>query len=113
MILKKLRKYRRIFYLLGIIISVIVLFSVRKKHVNTICDKIIVTVLDSNSARFITQNTMIEYLTIKYEQNIVGNTFKNIKLSEIEDIIIDNPYISEVEVFRKNGDILEIQVRQK
>jgi len=113
MIFRKLKKYRRIFYLLGIIITIVVLISVRKKHVNTICDRIIVTVLDSNSARFITQNTMIEYLTLKYEQNIVGNTFKNIKLSEIENIIENNHFVSEVEVFRKNDDILEIQIRQK
>ncbi len=113
MILKKLKKYRRIFYLFAIIFAIIILSAVHKKYTNTICSDIKVVVLDSNKARFISQNTIIDYLTRTYKKDIIGNIFKNINLFEIESDIKKNPFVKDAEVFRNNDDILEIQIQQR
>ena len=110
---KKIKKYRRIFYLLAIILAIVILSAVHRKYVNTLCADIKVVVLDSSQARFITQNTVIDYLTRTYKKNIIGNTFKNINLYDIESDLKDNPFIKKAEVFRNNNDMLEIQIQQR
>lgn len=109
---RKLRKYRRIFYLIGIIILIVVFFSIQKKYNNTICANIKVVVLDSNEAKFISQSSIIRYLGRNYTNDIIGNTFKNINLSDIETNLTDNPFVKSAEVFRNSDDNVEIHVYQ-
>ncbi len=113
MILKKLWKYRRIFYTVGIIAIIFTLFAVRKSYRNTICNEINVIVLDSSEAKFVTQSTVISYLLKNVDYDIEGNYFKNIKLYEIEDLMKLNPYVKTVEVYRKGNNTLEIQITQR
>ncbi len=113
MILKKLRKYRRIFYTVGVIALVIILTSVRKKYRNTICGSVKITVLDSTEAKYLTQSTVLSYLIKNYDTAIEGNYFKNIDIRKIEHIINNNYYVKSAQVFRNGNDILEIKLTQR
>lgn len=109
---RKLRKYRRIFYLIGIIILIVVFISIRRKYNNTICANIKVVVLDSNNAKFISKSSIIRYLGKNYKKDIIGNTFNNIKLSDIETNLTNNPFVKRAEVFRNKDNDVEIHVHQ-
>lgn len=111
--LKKLKKYRRIFYTIGLITLVVILVSVRKNYRNTICNDLKVTVLDSNDAKYITENSVTNYLLTNIDTDIEGNLFKNIDLSFIEDLMQSHPYVKTVEVFRNGSNILEIKLTQR
>ncbi len=110
---KKLRKYRRIFYLLGLIAMIFIFFKLQSDYKNTTCSNIIVTILDSNEANYVTQSTINNYLYIEAGVEILGNKFKNIDLALIEEELSKNYYIKNVEVFRSNKNIIEIKVTQR
>lgn len=109
---KFLRKYRRIFYLFGTIIIIIVAISARSMYRNSIVEQINVIVVNSANLKFITKNSLIEYLASKYEEQIIGEKFKDIKVSAIKEILAKNPYIESLDIYR-NDNILNIQLKQK
>jgi len=111
--LKKLKKYRRIFYTIGLIALLVVLISVRKNHRNTICRDLKVTVLDSSEAKYITQSSVVSYLLQNIDTDIEGNVFKNIDASFIEKLLDLHPYVKTVEVFRNGSDVLEVNITQR
>lgn len=111
--IKKLKKYRRIFITLGLIALVVVMVSVRKSYRNTICKDLIVTVLDSADAKYITQSSVISYLLQNIETDIEGNYFKNIDISNIENLMKMHPYVKTVEVYRAGSQVIQIKVTQR
>ncbi len=113
MFLKKIKKYRRIFYLIGIIAALIILVTVRKNYRNTICKDLKVIVYDSMNAKYINKSIVMSYLITNIKYDIKGNYFKNINISEIEELMNLHPYSKNVEVYRNNNDILEITVSQR
>jgi cell division protein FtsQ len=111
--LKKLKKYRKIFYLIVIILIVIIFAAVHNSYKNTICANIKVVVTDSNKANFITKNQIIKFLVKNNNYNIIGNRFKNINLADIETSLNKIFFIKNAEVFRNNNDVLEIHITQR
>lgn len=112
--LKILKKYRRILYLITIIAIITTLIAVKKTTQNTICDTINVIITDSNEAKFLTKNIITSYiLQNKNFENIEGNYWKNIKINEIEKLLEKHPYIKTNQVYRKNNNTLEIKITQR
>ena len=111
--LRKLRKYRRIFYLLFGITILTVAIAMKSRYNNTICSDIIVSVKDSAVQQFVTRSTIIDYLTQNIGYNIKGNKFKNIDIDEIEKIIEKIPFIKNAEVYRTRDDVIAISVTQR
>ncbi len=111
--LKKLRKYRRIFYFLLAVAVVSIAIAMKSRYNNTICADINVTVQDSAVQQFITRNTIINTLTLNIKENIKGNKFKNINMDKIEKIIEQIPFVKKAEVYRTKDNILGINVTQR
>lgn len=109
---KFLKKYRRVFYLFGTIIFIIIALSARSMYRNTIIEKLNVQILDSADLKFVTKNTLIEYLASNYDKQIIGEKYKTIKISEISEILAKNQFIKNVNIYR-NDNIINIQLTQK
>jgi cell division protein FtsQ len=110
--LKKLRKYRRIFYLLGAISAIILSFIMRSNYRNAICADIVVVVIDSSQNKYVSRSTIVEHLAL-YENEIVGNRFKNIDLADLKDNISNIQFIKEIDLYRVENEKIEIRLTQR
>lgn len=109
---KKIRKYRRIFYLIGIIALIVVAIQANKYFRNTTCSSLDVVILDSAKSQFITKILILDFISENIQKDIIGNKFKNINLSKIEDGIKEFSYCQDVQVFRVS-DGIKIEVTQR
>ncbi|MBN2893180.1 MAG: hypothetical protein JXL97_15020 [Bacteroidales bacterium] len=109
----KLRKYRRIFYLLGIIAFLTIFVILQRNYKNTLCSNIKVTVLDSAENRYVTESSIINFIYNNIQSDIVGNKFRYIDLGLIEEKLNDDFFIKSVEVFRSQNGIIEIKITQR
>lgn len=110
---RKLRKYRRIFYMLGAIAFVVIFVVLQANYKNTLCSDITVNVLDSAESRYVTKSTVINYIYNNSEVDIIGNQFRNINLAEIENKLNENYFIKNAEVFRSRNGIIEVKIIQR
>ena len=110
---RKLRKYRRIFYLVGAIIFVVIFAILQSNYKNTICTGINVIVLDSTEGKYVTQSTILDYIYKNIEIEISGNKFKNFDLAVIEKKLKNDYFIKEVNVYRTKDGLVEIKIKQK
>jgi len=109
---KKIKKYRRVFYLIGIIAIIVIAIQTNKNFRNTTCSSLEIVILDSAKSQFITQNIILDFISENIEKNIIGNKFKNINLSKIEDGIKEFSYCQDVQVFRVS-DGIKIEITQR
>ena len=103
---KKIRKYRRVIYLVVFILVLVVGLSARSMYRNTHVNTIKVVVSDSAKLGFVGKNEIISFLTKKHKEQIVGAKFKEINLLDLQNIVKQNPYVDSVTVFRSDENIV-------
>jgi cell division protein FtsQ len=109
----KLRKYRRIFFILGAIAFVVIFAILQSNYKNTLCTNIKVTVLDSAESKFVSKSTIISFIYKNIQDDIVGDKFKNVDLALIEEELTNDFFIKSAEVFRSENGTLEIEITQR
>lgn len=110
---KKLRKYRRIFFILGAIAFVVVFAILQSNYKNTLCTNLKVVVLDSAESKFVSKSTILNFIYKNIQDEIVGNKFKNIDLALIEQELTNDFFIKSSEVYRAGKGTLEIEITQR
>lgn len=101
-----------------ILFSVIMMFSLiafaNKKYSTETCDNIFVTIENQHENYYIDKQDVINLLNHGGEDVIIGKSFKQINLKEIEGRILASPYVKETEVFKdlKGNLIVKANLRR-
>ncbi len=110
---RKLWRYRRVFLLVLIIASIVLVVVLQKNYNNTICSDIKIVIKDGTNGKYITRSSVIEYIYKQTQKEIVGNTYKNIDMSEIENVLNKNFYVKKSEVYRSQNGVITINIIQR
>jgi cell division protein FtsQ len=110
-------KFIKIAKIVGIIIClvalVLLLLVAMVKDENKICKDVVVKMDVESGYNFIDEKDVRELLSAKYANQLVGQKFKAIKMSGIEQELKKNGYIASVELFSTISGKLMIQIQQK
>lgn len=93
------------------IIITITMFSSEKSN-SAVCSKVTIAVMDSANYQFVTA-TEIHQLLKSHGIKIQGERMKNISLSTINQLIIQNPFVSRLECYKTPSHQLRINVWQR
>lgn len=100
--------------LLGLVVAIAVIGFAERKGTDNVCADIVIRIHNQAENYFVDENDILRLMTANGDEVIVGTSFDELNLKNIEQRVKEEPFIKEVEIYKdlKGHMLVEAKLRR-